>query len=542
MLSVILYGRNDDHGYNYHKRLAISLNCIAAVLSDPNDEILFVDYNTPNELPTIIEALQDTLTLKAKSLIRTLRVRPSQHALFAKHSSLPLLEPIARNVALRRTRPSNKWVLSTNIDMIFITENQEDTLTSIVSQLEEGFYCLPRLEIPETLWELSLERSEPEKNIAFIRNNSRKLHLNTVIRREGFLQYDNPGDFQLMPRKTLIEIGGFDEQMLKGWHVDANLCKRMSLLYPIKTLDPMIRSYHCNHTQKESFLHSKNRTQNDWYHFVGRSSISPVLAQENWGLADENIEEISLDSSRIKAHIDASITVLNEEQKSDYSFLIHPKSYNNIYYNPSRVFTYLADHLCNLPKDANIAYFGYNITLIRHLTTYLAGSERKIFCLQEYMDEETSFPLTAILSNMSQIIAQGSVFIFDFGIDENSQFGKNVFLSKDGYKIGRKKIKTVMDDFLKIVKKIKATDKCIGIHLKHSDFNLIFSKHLSIHLNSHTTGISYGYKHQKNPKKKASLLPSLQKRQLLMQCGYFVTRYLFNYSDRIREFVLKYIK
>ena len=62
MISVVLYGRNDSHGYNLAKRAAISLNCIAEVLSDPDDEILFVDCNTPNDLPTFPEAIYDTLS------------------------------------------------------------------------------------------------------------------------------------------------------------------------------------------------------------------------------------------------------------------------------------------------------------------------------------------------------------------------------------------------------------------------------------------------------------------------------------------------
>ena len=57
MISVILYGRNDAHGYNLHRRAALSLNCIAEVLTDPDDEIIFVDYNTPDELPTFVEAI-----------------------------------------------------------------------------------------------------------------------------------------------------------------------------------------------------------------------------------------------------------------------------------------------------------------------------------------------------------------------------------------------------------------------------------------------------------------------------------------------------
>ena len=59
MLSVVVYGRNDSHGYNLHKRVALSLNCIAHVLDDPDDEIVFVDYNTPPEMPTFPEAICD---------------------------------------------------------------------------------------------------------------------------------------------------------------------------------------------------------------------------------------------------------------------------------------------------------------------------------------------------------------------------------------------------------------------------------------------------------------------------------------------------
>ena len=62
MISVVLYGRNDNYGYNLHKRAALSLNCMAEVLTDPSDEILFVDYNTPDDFPTFPEAIQDTLT------------------------------------------------------------------------------------------------------------------------------------------------------------------------------------------------------------------------------------------------------------------------------------------------------------------------------------------------------------------------------------------------------------------------------------------------------------------------------------------------
>ena len=69
VISLLLYGRNDAHGYNLHRRAALSLNCLAEVLTDPDDEIVFVDYNTPDELPTFVEALADTLTERCLDLL-----------------------------------------------------------------------------------------------------------------------------------------------------------------------------------------------------------------------------------------------------------------------------------------------------------------------------------------------------------------------------------------------------------------------------------------------------------------------------------------
>src|SRR3712207_9314169 len=120
MISIVLYGRNDNYGYNLHKRAALSFNCMAEVLTDEADEILFVDYNTPNDFPTFPEAIQDTLTRQARQKLRIFRVRPHVHERFRPKTRLVALEPISRNVAIRRSNPANRWILSTNTDMIFV--------------------------------------------------------------------------------------------------------------------------------------------------------------------------------------------------------------------------------------------------------------------------------------------------------------------------------------------------------------------------------------------------------------------------------------
>src|SRR5579863_2490172 len=176
MISLVLYGRNDSYGYNLHKRAAISLNCIAEVLTDPTDEIIFVDYNTPDDFPTFPEAIADTLTESARKMLRILRVRSAQHERFRQFSHLTALEPIARNVGIRRSNPDNRWILSTNTDMVFVPR-RETSLSEVARNLQEAYYHMPRFEVPETLWE-SLDRMDPRGTITKFSTWGRDLHLN----------------------------------------------------------------------------------------------------------------------------------------------------------------------------------------------------------------------------------------------------------------------------------------------------------------------------------------------------------------------------
>ena len=249
MISIILYGRNDNYGYNLHKRAALSFNCMAEVLEQDDDEILFVDYNTPNDFPTFPEAIQDTLTKKACERLRILRVRPHVHQRFKSKTRLVALEPIARNVAVRRSNPDNRWILSTNTDMIFVPQRAA-SLDEIVDSLPSGFYHAPRIEIPETLWE-SLDRTEARAAIDTVRHWGWSLHINEIVLGSPFILYDGPGDFQLMQRSDLFQIDGFDETMLLGWHVDLNIAARLTLVHGrVGDLGGAVYGYHCDHTRQ----------------------------------------------------------------------------------------------------------------------------------------------------------------------------------------------------------------------------------------------------------------------------------------------------
>ncbi len=295
MISLIVYGRNDQHGYNSHRRVALSLNAMAEVLTGPDDEILFVDYHTPRGMPTLPEAIEDTLTDRVLALMRVLRVTPEMHAAaVGDRSRLPISEPHARNVAIRRARPGN-WILSTNTDMVFVPRG-EKSLTDLVAELDGDAYCLPRFEIPEWLWE-AVPRNEPQQMIQLLHDWGERIGLDEVTLGHDWILYDAPGDFQLVRRELMEEVHGFDEEMIHGWHVDSNLWKRIyNKIGDIGTLYPHIAGYHTNHNRTLTRLMAAQATGNDLSTFVYEVGHSSLPAQAGtWGFAGVEVQEMRLE-------------------------------------------------------------------------------------------------------------------------------------------------------------------------------------------------------------------------------------------------------
>lgn len=504
MLTIILYGRNDGHGYNYHKRIAISINCLAEVLSDSDDEIIFVDYNTPDDQPTILEAVYDTLTAKAKQFLKIFRARPLHHP--KTKTRLPVLEPLARNIAIQRSNALNRWILSTNIDMIFVPIAGQ-TLSEICASLPDGFYSLPRFEIPENLWESHFNRLTPSHTLEFLRENSLRLHLDTIVKKENFILYDNPGDFQLVLRKDLFKIGGFDESMVQGWHVDSNLFKRLSLIQnPGKPLTDQLKGYHCNHTLQDSVGHRPYRTTNSWGLFVDNAAISIKANNEDWGAANTTIEEVFLGSNN---HLTSTLEQLSTFVPKTEAITFSPRRFNHPTYSTPRIFTFLIDHLKNLPKSTSILYVGYNDTLVDMIQAYL---QKNHFSGRLFRSIESHC----------------GVAIFDFGFDDGLTIPSDE---------KSKKLKSVMKSFLSLVKSRSKT-KVIGININYSHFYPLFSKHLSMRLNSYITGIAYGY-FPKQPK--LFSIPRLfLKKRAMMRLRYLLIRYFYRLSAPLHALAAKF--
>ena len=359
MISVIFYGRNDNHGYNLHKRASLSLNNMAELLTNQDDEILFVDWNTSPGLPTFVESIHDLLTDKAKKITKIIKVDFHTHErLFGSKTKKQTVEPVARNVAIVRSNPANKWILSTNTDMIFVPKNSNKTLTDICNDLDDGFYELPRFSIPEILWD-TFNRLNPKAVIEEIRELRTKIDLDEIITAGPILRYDAPGDFQLCLREQLFDIEGFDENMLLGWHVDSNLCRRLNMLNgETKSLEDQIYGYHCEHTKVTTHF-TATSVQNSLIDFFEKID-TPYSSKKdkNWGLADVELEQFKvneklLDRFELLFQYAAPPT---EPRKPVYANSMGEL----VGYPESHAIPYIVDSIYGYPEETKILFFGHN--------------------------------------------------------------------------------------------------------------------------------------------------------------------------------------
>lgn len=379
MLSVVVYGRNDAHGYNLHKRAALSLNAIAHVLGAPEDEILFVDYNSPDELPTFCETIADTLTAEAKRRLRVIRVRPAYHAQFANRTQLGVLEPQSRNIAIRRMNPNNRWVLSTNTDMVFAPKRHGDTLSSVCARLSAGFYHLPRFEVPEGFWERA-DRRDPAMIIAAMQEYGRRYRLDQVVHGAFDNRFEAPGDFQLFLRDDLYAIGGFDERMIWGWHADTNIARRMHLLRErVDSLEDVLAGYHCGHTRQATVLHSGSGVSNSLDRFV-RQIASPHWSSDvsGWGADGIEFETIALTENRSRAYLVAMERAVGENAGTVLPSTYADSTYCEEGFEASAVLPHVCDVLYNWRKGTSIFVVGSDTDFIRGVLDFASDAPERL--------------------------------------------------------------------------------------------------------------------------------------------------------------------
>jgi hypothetical protein len=421
MFSVILYGRNDTHGYNLHKRAAISFNALAEVMSDPDDEIIFVDYNTPDDHPTFPEAIRDTLTEKAKTVMRILRVRPDHHMRLKDRTHLVALECQSRNVALRRSNPRNRWILYTNTDMLLLPRDANESLSAILGALPDGFYQIPRFELPEMLWEAAFDRRDPAANLEMLRDWSRRFHLNQVVNNLAPMKYDALGDFQAALREDMFAIHGFNEEMVLGWHCDSNLAARLALYRGrVDTLIDKVFGYHCDHTRVTAVNNRGRSTKMNDQNLYIWDVASPYLPNqaETWGWPGEKIEEIRLDrETSYQRYVAGLDKALEPARSAVVETSVEWHRYADLTYDLPHTLPFVCDQVLTYPRNSTLMLVG---TRAEFLTRFLVawkgmGFTGPILVPHECTDLPVDQPGIET-GNFSKLLRRADILIFEFGL------------------------------------------------------------------------------------------------------------------------------
>jgi hypothetical protein len=119
-LSVVVATRNDDHGGDPLKRLQAFVNCFDEHCrrAGLDAELIVVEWNPPPDRPMVSTLLQ--MPDPCFCTYRFIEVPAELHNRLRYADVLPLFQMIAKNVGIRRAR--GRYVLATNIDIIFSTE------------------------------------------------------------------------------------------------------------------------------------------------------------------------------------------------------------------------------------------------------------------------------------------------------------------------------------------------------------------------------------------------------------------------------------
>ena len=403
MITVVVVGRNDNHGYNLSKRVSTSLNSMARMLS-PGDEIIFVDWNTPAGYPVMPISIQDDLLPKTQSLLKVVRVPERIHNFVSGGSRRALIEPIARNVGIRRASKSSKWILSTNTDIIFASPTGRN-FQEILLDLEETLWLSYRFELPEYLWD-RLDRRNPDATSDFIlKCYQQKDALNRIRVDEGigadFPIPDGVGDFQLATSELWKRASGFPEDMKKGWHVDTRLTLQMgriSLSPPKLLQESDLIIFHQNHLRNSTSYHNSSEMNSQ------ETIRAPYKNLDTWGLTDFFLEEESF-TTEIYPTLTSSPRL--SIKSDDFSSSLGESS-KRLDYNLSRVEFFLRDEFAILPKGSFIHCYTKNLST----KLVLEKMSQEFHMSIEFQDLETVLTRGAV-ANQEKV----SLLILDFGIE-----------------------------------------------------------------------------------------------------------------------------
>ena len=120
-LSIVVAARNDEHSRRFVRRLQLFVSGLLeqAKVHELDSELIIVEWNPPDEVPKLREALAWPRETEPCS-VRIVEVPQELHRRYKNADRLPLHQMIAKNVGIRRAR--GRFVLATTADLLFSDE------------------------------------------------------------------------------------------------------------------------------------------------------------------------------------------------------------------------------------------------------------------------------------------------------------------------------------------------------------------------------------------------------------------------------------
>ena len=117
-VSIVLTGRNDDHGAEFRTRFfrTLEFNHRELAARGVDHEFVLVEWAPQNGRSLLVDLVADAVPSLNPDCFRGIVVDPQYQDAFSLNARMSYLEYIAKNVGIRRA--AGMFVLSTNCDVI----------------------------------------------------------------------------------------------------------------------------------------------------------------------------------------------------------------------------------------------------------------------------------------------------------------------------------------------------------------------------------------------------------------------------------------
>lgn len=237
---AVVIARNDNYGGNLTERAGYCINS----LTETFDEVIYVDWNTPDDKVSLIEEAEGLVTKSPK--LKWIRITSKQASEWTGHDpeAQGVCEVMARNVGLRRL--NTDFLVSTNIDVICPFRH----ILNERIHLDVGFVTTAKRSI--SLYDLRpfgtpLDINGVREKLTAIEANYGQQPKISIRRDDQYSLVSSPGDFQIAHRDVWYMIRGFEERLYKRGYADTNIQQKASRAGLRIGVDRNIPVWHIGH-------------------------------------------------------------------------------------------------------------------------------------------------------------------------------------------------------------------------------------------------------------------------------------------------------